>query len=268
MEGNGIVERVTAWAGSGGDFIGGLSLFLTWNRNVFYVRNIEAKGKQKGMVTLVSEFARKIKVSEAALWGMIEGKDDGQLGIRQLGIKQKAFEDVPDRQTEEAEGRREKVVKLREEFPFLGKKDCPPVMAVLVNRMLTAYDDYRQGHKGLFAIDVNDFDQCYQGASGVLETYILNRQIWDELNYYKLNGTVLGNMPEFKEQKLKENYLEIGTVKLVRIMSHNIPRRISYYKQQLKDEGTRNKEAIREKMIEAEREVLLIQEILKERGEI
>jgi len=40
----GIKERVEQWAQSGGDFNAGLSLFLTFNRNSFYVRNIEAKG--------------------------------------------------------------------------------------------------------------------------------------------------------------------------------------------------------------------------------
>src|SRR5665647_2059755 len=225
----GIKERVVQWAQSGGDFKAGLSLFLTFNRNSFYVRNIEAKGVEKGLATLVCEFANKIKVSSKEIFALI---DASQLG-NNLVI---ATDDSPKQKAREKEiVQQKKTIKLREEFPFLGKKDCPEEFAILVNKMLTAYDDYRSDREKLYDLDKNNLDACYQGARGVLDAYILNREIWEELNYYKIHETILGKRPEFKARIIREEFEAMTTIALSRISGNNIPRKMSYYKKQLND---------------------------------
>lgn len=250
------------WARSGGDFSAGLSLFLTFNRNSFYARNIEAKGVEKGLATLVCEFANKIKVSSKAIFTLIEA---GHVG-HDLVI---TSTDSPlQRATEKEIVQQKKTIKLREEFPFLGKKDCPEEFAILVNQMLTAYDDYRNDRDKLYDIDKNNLEECYQGARGVLDAYILNREIWEELNYYKIHGTILGKLPAFKARGIRETYGSMSTVSLGKIIGNNIPRKMSYYKKQLTDKATKNKDEIRAKMADAEDELSLIKKILIERGEI
>src|SRR5665647_23613 len=140
----GIKERVEYWARSGGDFSVGLSLFLTFNRNFFYVRNIEAKGVEKGLATLVCEFANKIKVSSKEIFALIEASQVGS----DLVITP---DDSPQQKVREEEIiQQKKTIKLREEFPFLGRKDCPEEFAILINKMLTAYDDYRSDRDKLY----------------------------------------------------------------------------------------------------------------------
>ena len=258
----GIKERVEQWARSGGDFSAGLSLFLTFNRNSFYVRNIEAKGVEKGLATLVCEFANKIKISSKELFALIEGS---QLG-NDLVITPA---DSPHLKVREKEiVQQKKTIKLREEFPFLGRKDCPEEFAILVNKMLTTYDDYRSDRDKLYDLDKNNLDACYQGARGVLDAYILNREIWEELNYFKIHSTILGKLPEFKGREIKEKFLSMSTVSLGKITGNNIPRKMSYYKKQLNDKTTKNKDEIRAKMADAEDELSVIKKILIERGEI
>jgi len=258
----GIKERVEQWAQSGGDFKAGLSLFLTFNRNSFYIRNIEAKGVEKGLATLVCEFANKIKVSSKEIFTLIEASHVGNdLVITpddSLQLKAREKEIVQQKKT----------IKLREEFPFLGRKDCPEEFAILVNKMLTAYDDYRSDRDKLYDLDKNNLDECYQEARGVLDAYILNREIWEELNYYKIHGTILGKLPEFKTRGIKEKYSAMSTVSLGKITGNNIPRKMSYYKKQLNDKSTKNKDEIRAKMTDAEDELSVIKKILIERGEI
>ena len=258
----GIKDKVEKWARSGGDFSAGLSLFLTFNRNSFYARNIEAKGVEKGLATLVCEFANKIKVSSKEIFSLIEAVQVGQ----DLVI---TSTDSPLQRASEKEIlQQKKTLKLREEFPFLGKKDCPEEYAVLVNKMLTAYDDYRRDREKLYDLDKNDLNECYQGARGVLDAHILNREIWEELNYYKIHGTILGKSPEFKDRGLRDKYGSMSTVSLGKITGNNIPRKMSYYKKQLNDKATKNKDEIRAKMAEAEDELSLIKKILIQRGEI
>jgi len=260
----GIKERVEEWAKSGGDFGAGLSLFLSFNRNAFYARNIEAKGIERGMVTLVSEFSNKTKLPAMEIWGLIKTFPIASKGVTSEVVKVEAQSVclIADKE------QHKKRMKLREEFPFLGRKDCPEELAVLVNKMLTAYDDYRSDREKLFEVDTNNPKECYQSAREVLDAYVLNREIWEELNYYKLHGKILGKMPEFRIRGLREKFSAMSTVNLVKITNNNIPRKMSYYKKQLSSSDTKNKMEIRAKISEREDELSVIRKILIERGEI
>jgi hypothetical protein len=287
----GIKERVIQWAQSGGDFQAGLSLFLTMNRNVFYIRNIESKGVLRGMATLVNEFANKTKMPIGEIRGLIEeGKKcnynianntnfgripriENYTNLDELNkppiiTKPADLDRLSPEFMAEAKERQRRIVKLREEFPFLARKDCPDELAILVNKMITAYGEYMKGHELLYDVDTKDLDTCYKAGKEVVDAYILNRQIWDELNYYKINGKVLGNLPVFRVRKLRDKFEAMNTVALVRAYTNNIPRRISYCKAQLASVNTANKDAARKRMAEAEQELEVIQAILRERGEI
>ena len=83
-----------------------------------------------------------------------------------------------------------RVFRLREEFPFLSNADCPNELKILVSDMITSHTNYVDAHKSLFdAMQPEDFAAASQS---VVNDYIENRQIWDELEYYKKNGTMLG----------------------------------------------------------------------------
>ncbi len=266
---NGIKDKVYEWAKAGGEFRAGLMLFLTWNRNVYYTRNIEIKGAVRGMKTLVTEFANKTKIPTAELYKLISGttSEDPEY-INQKGNDPKAQErlniETENLKKEEAH---KTTMRLREEFPFLGDKDCPEEFAILVNKMITAYDDYRRDREKLFDVNNNDHEQCYQAAKLVLDAYILNRNIWQELNYYKVHGKILGNLPEFKLRRLRDEYNALSTARLVQIATNNIRRNMSYNKKKLSDNKTKNKEEIRERMAEEEDKLNIINKILLNRGE-
>ena len=265
--GNNISEKIVEWAKLGGDFESGISLFLTYNRNIYYSRVMMLKGEKRGMVALVSEFSRKIGMPLKELTGIIGNarversfSTDNGHRVAETGIPI-----VVNQREKEIEKRK---VKLREEFPFLGNKDCPDELAVLVNKMITAFYDYRTGHEGLYEINTNDLQACYQGAREVLDAYILNRDIWDELEYYKLYGKIRGWLPELQNRDLSEDFRGMSTINLVKLMENNIPRKLSYYKQQLASEKTKNKDDIRDKMARRELELSIIKGILRDRGEM
>jgi len=268
-----IKESVIQWAKLGGDFSAGISLFLTWNRNVFYARNIELKGPVRGLQTLLSEFSSKTRMPLREIMLLISSAPTPQVSPQNEVAPPPVYIDPlqVEKLAAQAEYKKERIrhtTRLREEFPFLSKKDCPDELILLVNKMLTAYDDYRLKREELFETDFSDANKCYLAAREVLDPYILNREIWEELNYYKIHGKILGKMPQFAARKMKEKYHGMRTVELVRISGNNIPRKMSYYKSQLRDEKTKNKEDIRAKMIQAEGELVMIREILLSRGEL
>jgi hypothetical protein len=258
-----IKDKVLAWAQRGGDLREGISLFLTFNRNAYYALNIERKGVERGLATLVSEFANKTKIPAKEIWNVITGARETKSSISEpVVIIQPRPVVIDVRRREQEIGR----LKLREEFPFLARKDCPDELAVLVNKMLTAYDDYTLNRKNLFEVDTNDQEKCYVTAREVVDAYILNRECWNELDYYKIHGKILGKMPQFKLHKLREKYNAMGAMELSNIMNNNIRRRVSYYKKQLANDKAKNKEEMRDHLLEAETETKLIKDILRERG--
>ena len=278
--GSNIKEMIKSWAEAGGDFTAGLSLFLSFNKNIFYAKNIEIKGKERGTATLISEFARKSGIVERELRGMSENTtprlkpwgiytsthfDSHHIKVEGIDPPPKGGgNSQPPTEVGVNSGRK----RLREEFAFLGRKDCPAEMAIVVNKMLTAYDGYVEGRKALFDVDTNDMTGCYETGKGVLDDYILNRECWEELNYYKIHGKILGKLPEFKTLNLKRGFEGMNTVALVKTLNNNIPRKMSYYKKQLADQKVTNKDEIRKLVADRELEIGIIKEILKGRGEL
>jgi hypothetical protein len=261
-------DRVITWAHSGGDLAAGVSLFLSFNGNVLYAKNIEAKGKERGVLTLVSELSRKIKMTERELMGIITNSiitnstNLGELHVEVTGDSPVTLPGVASENLAMT-----KRVRLRDEFPFLGRADCPEILSVLVNKMLTAHDTYRKNREKLFDIDFNNLDECYTSGRAVLDPYIQNRDIWAELNYYKIHGKLLGGMPEFAEINLLKKFDEMTTVKLSIELRSNVPRRMTYCRNQL-DKKNADKGVIRLRMADLEQEKEMIRKVLITRGEI
>lgn len=96
--------------------------------------------------------------------------------------------------------------KLREEFPFLDAKDCPDVMHVVVGRKIAAYNRYSDLHAKIQEVTATDENSPeLQGlAKESEEAFSENRSLYDELNYYKENGEILGKHPLFFELVAKK----------------------------------------------------------------
>ena len=70
----------------------------------------------------------------------------------------------------------------------------PPELEALVTRKFTCYYQYKQLHKKLFSATN---DECTEVAAELIDAYIENRVIYDELEYYRVSGKVLGKHPIF-----------------------------------------------------------------------
>jgi hypothetical protein len=113
--------------------------------------------------------------------------------------------------------------KLRDEYPFIARPDCPPEFHHLVSLKITAYHQYVDGHKQLF--DARDNADCLEKARFVVENYKQNQLIHDELAYYAKHKAILGLHPVFASYKNIARLRSMNIVQLVKkeaAVRHNI----------------------------------------------
>lgn len=150
--------------------------------------------------------------------------------------------------------------KLREEFPFLKRKDCPGVLKELVADMLTCYDDYVAGHQKL--VEGVGPEEMEALSKSVVEDYLENRQIWSELDHYKKTGQILGEHPFFAWINRRDEIRQMKDADLVQLrdqLKNKIPRT----KKLIKDEPDHKDTAKREERVtQFEQELLEVNTLL------
>lgn len=112
-----------------------------------------------------------------------------------------------------------KMIRFRERFPFLSSPDCPDVLKVLVNDMFTAYGEYKAAHARLQALGDADSATAAQDCEKVVTEYLKNREIWEELEYYRDNGAILGKAAKFREMREAEDLSKLPDVDLMSQLS-------------------------------------------------
>lgn len=108
-----------------------------------------------------------------------------------------------------------KMIRFRERYPFLNSEDCPDILKILVADMFTAYGKYREAHARLAADNSADAIAAADDCRTVVEEYLKNREIWDELNYYKENGKILGKAAKLREAPDPEDFTALSDVDLM-----------------------------------------------------
>ena len=93
-------------------------------------------------------------------------------------------------------------IKLREQFPFLKEKACPDILKVLVNDLISSYDNYKKGHAKLFDAMTREEEAAI--AEGVVLEFISNKEAFAELEQYGNTGELLGKHPAFRVGEIKE----------------------------------------------------------------
>ena len=109
---------------------------------------------------------------------------------------------------------------LREDYPFLSDADCPPELKILAANKITAYHNYTNGHRQLFACNNNK--QQFEAVKYVVENYIENRSIFNEFEYYKKHKSVLGLHPIFKAYQDIIALRKMGVLELVKLQGNTV----------------------------------------------
>jgi len=108
-----------------------------------------------------------------------------------------------------------KMIRFREKYTFLNSPDCPDVLKILVADMFTAYGEYKAAHARLQTLGDADAATAAADSEKVVTEYLKNREIWEELEYYRVNGTILGKAAKFREAQAVEDLAALPDVELI-----------------------------------------------------
>lgn len=86
--------------------------------------------------------------------------------------------------------------KFRDEYPFLRSETCPAELKILAADKLTAWENYTATHAELF--NCVSPEECYAKARKVLDNYLENRLIFEELDFFRKNNRPLGKHPIYE----------------------------------------------------------------------
>ncbi len=156
---------------------------------------------------MILELAVKLKVSVDEIFEQQLENEEMQSTLDELAQK---YQEVPETT--------KKVIRFREKYPFLKSPDCPNELKIMVSDMFAAYDVYREAYAKLD--DKNSQDENFKLAKDVVENYLQNKAMWDELDHYKENGTVLGEHPIFETLKLRDEIAGLSDLDLPKKLSN------------------------------------------------
>lgn len=116
-----------------------------------------------------------------------------------------------------------KMIRFREKYPFLNSPDCPDILKILVADLFTSYDNYKAAHARLQVLADDEAAAALADCEKVVSEYLKNREIWDELEYYRENGAILGKAAKFREMEAAEDYTELSEIDLMKkLQSANV----------------------------------------------
>lgn len=207
------------WILSGCDVQQGIQLYAELSSNKQFLRLCQLQPKK---------YASKL-IAQLRLIGGISVKEFKQLqkeGSNTVAPRTLDVVKVENREIREVVEQKdpEPKVKMREDFPFLSDPTCPHELQLLIGKKITAYHNYVQAHKDLF--DCTSLEQCAEVAEKLIENYQENRQIFEELDYYKEHKNCLGLHPIFKLRKQFKDLQGMNVRELIKLHDKTIPHRI------------------------------------------
>ena len=148
--------------------------------------------------SVIRELGKLIGLSDTELAQMKRFTADAMPVDNQVQTQEPAQE--PAMLSPEAKEMKEKVDGIRTKFPFLSDPSCPDILMVLVADMFTAYGQYKDSYAKLQEMpDDADLIEAQKLARDTVDSYIANREIWEELEYYRDNHELLGKCEKVKE---------------------------------------------------------------------
>lgn len=130
-------------------------------------------------------------------------------------------------------------LKIRDQYPFLNDTNCPEEYHILVGQKITAWKEFAKNHNALVdGIDENESEEkLYELAKTAIAEFQLNDDIRKELDFYQVQGKVLGNHPKLSNLKIKEEIYELSEAGLVE-MKTKAQKNASKAKKEIDNQGT------------------------------
>ncbi len=248
-------KRIIEYLKTDRSFEGGVKIYQEHGQTMSFKQTLNRQGYSKYNHELLLDQLRQLACIDQAEFNSI---------IAVPVVKGKAKKEVSDERptvkVSEIPEEIKKTIRLRKEFPFLNDDDCPNELKILVADRITAYHKYVEAHKVLFVTDT--IEELGELAGAVVENYLENQEIWDELNHYKENKEVLGKHPVFAQEKRKAEIMAMPTGDQVKLLN-NLNNYISRSTKEVTDAPEADNSETLAKIEQWKWELSVLQDILK-----
>ncbi len=134
-------------------------------------------------------------------------------------------------------------------------------LEALASRKFSRYHSYVRLHRQLR--DCTSLQQCADVSRQLIDSYLDNRMIWVELNYYQKHGTMLGKHPAFAEFRRRNELLKMS-VKDLLLRKQQVENNIWRVKNEMAKGSKPHLDAIRrERLVGYEKELADINRLLE-----
>jgi hypothetical protein len=211
--------RIVEWIRSGAPVKAGVSLYASLYPDPVFLKTLRAR-PEENRYKLYQVFCEMLGINMQKFESIINEHYGKNSKKADPGDGKKPQGKIP----ESPQAPRSRARSFRSEWPFLSDPECPQELKALTADKISCWERYTEAHRKLF--DCSSIEECSETARTLLENYKENRQIFDELSYYKQHNTVLGLHPVFKQYKRFAELRKLNVVALVELYSKTLPHRI------------------------------------------
>jgi len=157
---------------------------------------------------------------------------------------------------------------LHAQFPFLSAENCPLELHIVTGQLVASWKRYNAFHaelqlvtSGEKVISPEDLHKLTADCNAAFE---LNDKLYKELEHYRDNNAVLGEVEALKEYAIKKEIDAMSTEDLVKYKSNSVPYLSKAKKALIKDNlSDEKKQEISERIADREFRLNLVNQKLK-----
>lgn len=211
-----VHTHIHNWLAAGADAKVGLQLFLTYCNPNPAIQQLVSKNPDKHIRLITTALCTKFGIQQPQITDHRSFTPDHRSPITNQRI-------TDHKKTNNESRNNESRKKLRDDWPFLSSPSCPAELKILVGDKITAYHNYVKAYNNLHT--ATNVEQQYNNVRYLVENYIENHIIHQELHYYKEHKKVLGKHPVFAHLKKLRTLRHLPILDLVKKktqLEHNI----------------------------------------------
>lgn len=192
------------------DYNQGVQLYQVYGHNLRLKHQFRLDDSTPTRAILINELRKLAGLSDAEFKALPR---KAALSNPASGLK--VIDEAPEAVADPAPETTKKFIRFRERFPFLNAPDCPDCLKILVADLFTAHNRFVEAHERLALMNDQDSVEAFNLSRDVVENYLENQEIWEELEYYREHGRVLGKAAKFRDMEEQEDLAAIPDVELV-----------------------------------------------------
>lgn len=121
----------------------------------------------------------------------------------------------------------DKKTDLHKEFPFLSDAKCPAELHIVTGQLVASWKRYNAMHAELQLVNSGEKELSEEDKNKLTAdcnaAFQLNDKLYKELEHYRDNNTILGEVEALKEYAIKKEIDTMTTEELVKYKSNSVP---------------------------------------------